>query len=174
MCNPAKQQLRFYLCVVHKSTHAIVWSANVSSPVSSSGKLKLSSSGLTLSAGDDDSDVVWSFSSDQTVSALHLHDSGNLVLVDQSNASLWESFDHPTHTFVSDQRIVSGAFLTSSVSDSDLMPGDYKMLVSESDVVLEWNNGQRYWTFSSDLETQNYIPAATVSHDDEWIGVVLV
>ncbi|KMZ73025.1 Receptor-like protein kinase like protein [Zostera marina] len=164
MCNPAKQQLRFYLCVVHKNTHTIVWSANASSPVSSSGKLKLSPSGITISAGDDVSDVVWSFYSDRTVSALRLHDSGNLVLVDKSNVSLWESFHHPTDTFVSGQRIVSGGFLTSSVSDSDLMPGDYKMVVSESDVILEWSNGQRYWAFSSDLETRNYIPAAKVSY----------
>ncbi|KMZ68672.1 S-locus receptor kinase (SRK) [Zostera marina] len=155
ICNPGNQTSRYYLCVVHKQTDTILWSANPSSPItsSSSSLLTLSVSGLTITNASHS--VVWSTAGafNGSVSALRLLDSGNLQLIDKFNVSLWTTFDYPTDTFVSGQRISVGGFLTSFVSESDLMPGDYKMVVTETDATLQWRAGQKYWALSSDLQS---------------------
>jgi hypothetical protein len=78
-----------------------------------------------------------------------LLDTGNLVLVDAGNAKLWESFDYPTDAIVVGQRIPVGKSLESSVSEDDMSLGDYRLEVTDRDVVLQWNR-MDYWKLSSD------------------------
>ena len=61
---------------------------------------------------------------------MQLDDSGNLVLLDQGNVSLWESFDYPTDTLVMRQRLPVGI---------DFSVGDYQLLLTSVDAVLQWN-----------------------------------
>lgn len=79
---------------------------------------------------------------------MQLLESGNLVLVDSRNVTLWESFEYPTDTIVTGQRMPAGKSLRSAVSDGDMSVGDYKLEVTDGDVVLQWN-GMTYWKLSN-------------------------
>uniref|UniRef100_A0A2N9G7U9 Protein kinase domain-containing protein n=1 Tax=Fagus sylvatica TaxID=28930 RepID=A0A2N9G7U9_FAGSY len=101
-------------------------------------KLSLTTNGLIVT--NQTSQVLWStpFLTSK-VAAMQLLDTGNLVLVDAGNAKLWESFDYPTDAIVVGQRIPVGKSLESSVSEDDMSLGDYRLEVTDRDVVLQWN-----------------------------------
>lgn len=81
------------------------------------------------------------------VSALRLMETGNLVLLDQSNSSLWESFNYPTDTLVIGQRLRAGEFLYSQAWSTNLSTGDYGLAITQSDALLQWHD-QTYWKLS--------------------------
>ncbi|KAL6992949.1 hypothetical protein U1Q18_011064 [Sarracenia purpurea var. burkii] len=146
--NPIPDLKYFYFSVVHADSGAVVWTANRESPISDYGKLYLTVNGLSIT--DDAGNPVWSteqFSS--PVGLLQLQESGNLVLLDQSNNSLWESFDHPTDTIVIGQRLPVGESLISAQSGANLSAGDYRFTVIAGDAIALWN-GQIYWKLSMD------------------------
>ncbi|KAL4593759.1 hypothetical protein ACB092_M014300 [Castanea dentata] len=139
---------KYYFSVVHRDTDIIIWSANRDTPMSSSDKLSLTVSGLTVT--NQAGQPPWStpqFNSD--ISAMQLLETGNLVLVDAGNNTLWESFAHPTDTIVMGQRIPVGKSLQSAVTEEDMSAGDYRLEVTDGDVVLQWNK-MNYWKLSSD------------------------
>ncbi|KAL4597015.1 hypothetical protein ACB092_12G205400 [Castanea dentata] len=139
---------KYYFSVVHRDTDIIIWSANRDTPMSSSDKLSLTVSGLTVT--NQAGQPPWStpqFNSD--ISAMQLSETGNLVLVDAGNNTLWESFAHPTDTIVMGQRIPVGKSLQSAVTEEDMSAGDYRLEVTDGDVVLQWNK-MNYWKLSSD------------------------
>uniref|UniRef100_A0A2N9IBV3 Bulb-type lectin domain-containing protein n=1 Tax=Fagus sylvatica TaxID=28930 RepID=A0A2N9IBV3_FAGSY len=114
--------------------------------MSSSDKLSLTTNGLIVT--NQTGQVLWStpFLTSK-VAAMQLLDTGNLVLVDAGNAKLWESFDYPTDAIVVGQRIPVGKSLESSVSEDDMSLGDYRLEVTDRDVVLQWNR-MDYWKLS--------------------------
>ncbi|XP_050252447.1 G-type lectin S-receptor-like serine/threonine-protein kinase At5g35370 isoform X2 [Quercus robur] len=140
---------KYYFSVVHSATNIIIWSANRNTPMSSSDKLSLTVNGLMVT--NQTGQPLWStpqFNSD--ISAMQLSETGNLVLVDAGNNTLWESFAHPTDTIVMGQRIPIGKSLQSAVTaDEDMSVGDYRLEVTDSDVVLQWNK-MNYWSLSMD------------------------
>lgn len=151
--NPRSQQTNFYLCVIHVASNAIIWSANRDAPISNSGKMNFTTKGITIV--DQDGNLKWSTPTLQSsVYALLLTEMGNLVLLDQYNGSLWESFHHPTDTIVIGQQLSVGTYLTSAVSDYDLSTGNYSLTISTSDALLQWY-GQTYWKLS--MDTKAYI-----------------
>ena len=116
--------------------------------MSSYDKLSLTVSGLIVT--NQTGQPLWStpqFNSD--ISALQLSETGNLVLVDAGNNTLWESFAHPTDTIVMGQRIPIGKSLQSA--DEDMSKGDYRHEVTGRDVVLQWNK-MNYWKLFMDLK----------------------
>ncbi|KAK7820844.1 g-type lectin s-receptor-like serine/threonine-protein kinase [Quercus suber] len=142
---------KYYFSIVHSATNIIIWSANRDRPMSSSDKLSLTVNGLTVT--NQTGQTLWStpqFNSD--ISAMQLSETGNLVLVDAGNNTLWESFDHPTDTIVMGQRIPIGKSLQSAVTDEDMSVGDYQLEVTDRDVVLQWNK-MNYWKLSRDLKS---------------------
>lgn len=144
--NPGGQQTKFYLCVIHVASNTIIWSANRDAPISSSDKMNLTTKGITIV--DQDGNLKWSTSPLKSpVYALELTNTGNLVLLDSSNGSLWESFQYPTDTIVIGQHLPVGTLLSSAVSDSDLSTGDYNLRITISDAILQWH-GQTYWELS--------------------------
>ncbi|KAK1279311.1 G-type lectin S-receptor-like serine/threonine-protein kinase [Acorus gramineus] len=148
MHNPLSQQSNFYLSVLHSASNRVIWSANRDSPVSDSAALLLSPSGLSVSAAN--ASPVWSTPRlPRPVASMRLLETGNLVLLDSANTSLWQSFDYPTDTFVSGQSLRVGADLVSSASETDFASGDYRFSVSVADAGLSWR-GQRYWSLSTD------------------------
>ncbi|XP_022766356.1 G-type lectin S-receptor-like serine/threonine-protein kinase At5g35370 [Durio zibethinus] len=151
-------QTNFYMCVIHVESNTIIWSANRDSPISNSGKMDLTIKGISIA--DPDGNLKWSTPQLQaTVYALLLTETGNLVLLDQFNDSLWESFHHPTDSIVIGQRLPVGANLSSAVSESNLSIGDYRFKVSTSDAILQWH-GQAYWKLSMDTKAyrnSNYL-----------------
>jgi hypothetical protein len=91
----------------------VVWSANPNNPVGINAGLQLTSErGLVLQ--DANGTIAWSTNiSSKFVAALNLTDMCNLVLLDEQNATIWQSFDHPTDTLVLGQKWVAGQNLTS-------------------------------------------------------------
>ncbi|KAL5846609.1 hypothetical protein ACOSQ3_010133 [Xanthoceras sorbifolium] len=151
--NPGAQQTKFYLCVIHAVSNNIIWSANRDFPIFSSGKMNLTPKGITIS--DQNGNLRWSTSPlKSAVNALLLTEMGNLVLLDQFNVSLWESFHYPTDTIVIGQHLLAGVSLFSAVSDHDLSTGNYSLTVSASDAILQWQ-GQTYWKLS--MGTKAYV-----------------
>lgn len=156
--NPGGQETRFYLCVIHVASNTIIWSANRDAPISSSGKMNLTVKGITIA--EQDGNPKWSTPAlRSSVRALLLTEMGNLILLDQFNDSLWESFRHPTDTIVIGQRIPRDTVLSSAVSDDDLSIGDYRLAITESDLILQWH-GLTYWELSMNAKAyrnSNYI-----------------
>ncbi|KAJ8773358.1 hypothetical protein K2173_028535 [Erythroxylum novogranatense] len=146
--NPGGESTNFYLCVMHVASSTIIWSANRDSPVSSSGKMSLTNNGITIA--DQDGNLKW-FTPPlrSSVHSLLLTEMGNLVLRDQFNNSLWESFKYPTDTIVIGQELSVGTMLSSAVSNDNLTTGDYRLAIADSDLMLQWH-GQTYWKMSAD------------------------
>ncbi|MBA0736130.1 hypothetical protein Gogos_009704 [Gossypium gossypioides] len=136
---PDQQLPQFYFSIIHSSTNTIIWTANRGRPISDSAKVLLTPNGLVITNNFDQ--IVWSTPSlDSPVAFLQLDDSGNLILLDQQNISLWESFNYPTDTLVRGQRLPVGI---------DFFAGEYQLLLTSSDAFLQWN-GMTYWQLSMD------------------------
>ncbi|XP_062220406.1 G-type lectin S-receptor-like serine/threonine-protein kinase At5g35370 [Phragmites australis] len=150
--NPASQQDRYYLAVLHAPSKTCVWVANRAVPITDrAAPLHLTARGISVE--DPNGTVVWSTPPfGAPVAALRLDNSGNLALLDGRNATLWQSFDRPTDSIVSSQRLPVGGILTSAASDSDLSEGDYRLNVTAADAVLTWM-GSLYWRLSNDVNS---------------------
>ncbi|KAJ6882942.1 hypothetical protein NC651_029268 [Populus alba x Populus x berolinensis] len=97
----------------------IAWSANRDHPVQSNATLQLTSGeGLVLK--DVDGSIAWSTNTTgKSVAGTNLTDTGNLVLFDDNNATVWQSFDHPTDCLLPGQNLMAGQKLTPTVSLSN-------------------------------------------------------
>ena len=91
----------------------VPWSANPNNPVRKNATLKITSKrGIVLQ--DADGTIAWSTNiGNKSVAGLLLTDTCNLMLLDENNATIWQSFDHPTDTLVHGQKLVPGQQLTS-------------------------------------------------------------
>ncbi|KAF4384026.1 hypothetical protein F8388_018778 [Cannabis sativa] len=146
--NPSPQLSNFYLWVIHVASNTIIWSANRDAPISNSGKMTLNVEGISIA--DVGGNPKWSTPPlESSVYSLQLTEMGNLILLDQFNDTLWESFQHPTDTVVIGQHLPAELFLYGSVSSNDLSTGDYRLEISASDALLQWH-GQTYWKLSMD------------------------
>ncbi|XP_018634286.2 G-type lectin S-receptor-like serine/threonine-protein kinase At5g35370 [Nicotiana tomentosiformis] len=160
--NTKSQERSYYFVIIHSESHVVVWSANRNLPISESAELRLSVDGLALF--DDSGEPIWSTkplhsrsssssSSSSSISSMQLLESGNLILMDQLNNSLWESFDFPTDTVVLGQRLPVGKSLVSSEEKDELEEGDYEFAVAKNDAVLQWNE-MTYWKLT--METKAF------------------
>ncbi|KAF8779918.1 hypothetical protein HU200_002188 [Digitaria exilis] len=152
--NPGGQQDRFYLAVLHSPSKTCVWVANRAAPITDrAAQLQLTASGISVQ--DPNGTAIWSTPAfGVPVASLRLDDRGNLALLDARNATLWQSFDHPTDTLVSSQTLpaTAAAFLASAASESDLSEGEYRLNVTAADLVLTWM-GSMYWRLSNDARS---------------------
>ncbi|KAF5949199.1 hypothetical protein HYC85_015156 [Camellia sinensis] len=87
--------------------------------------------------GDNSSDIiaaelVWSTNtSGKSVFGMNYTELGNLVLFDENNATVWQSFDHPTDSLLVGQTLFRGQKLTSGKSASNLTPGLFSFKVQD-------------------------------------------
>ena len=93
----------------------VVWSTNQKNPISINATLRLSSErGLVLQ--DANRTTMWYTSiGTKSVAGLNLSDMGNLMLLNQNNKTIRQSFDHPTDSLLLGQKLMVGQRLTSSV-----------------------------------------------------------
>ncbi|CAL9013871.1 unnamed protein product [Prunus brigantina] len=141
------------------SASTIVWVANREIPISDrfSSVLNISDGNLVLF--NEAKTPVWSthLTSTTTPSSVQavLLDSGNLVLRAHSSSSefLWQSFDHPTHTWLPGAKIGFNnitnqtQILTSWKNSRDPAPGLYSFKLDRSNsYILLWNRSKQYWT----------------------------
>ncbi|KAH7525006.1 hypothetical protein FEM48_Zijuj06G0179400 [Ziziphus jujuba var. spinosa] len=148
----SQSPLSYYLSIIHKSTNTIIWTHNPSTPISESSTLLLTINGLFIT--DASNNLIWStppFNS--PVRALQLLETGNLILVDNRNVSLWESFNHPTDTIVMGQNLDVGRSLYAPAGPTNLSTGDYRLTLSDKDLIFQWRD-QTYWMLS--METNAF------------------
>ncbi|XP_022742648.1 G-type lectin S-receptor-like serine/threonine-protein kinase At2g19130 [Durio zibethinus] len=137
-----------------------VWVANRETPVRDIyfSELKLSNGNLVLF---NESQVpIWSTNISSTNSSFVvavLEDGGNLVLRDGSNSStpLWQSLDHPTHTWLPggklslNKRTNQSQLLTSWKNSEDPAPGLFSLELDPNGTnqyFILWNKTENYWT----------------------------
>ncbi|PIA45038.1 hypothetical protein AQUCO_01700531v1 [Aquilegia coerulea] len=147
---PSEEVADFYFSIIHVESNQIIWSANRDSPISNSDKFSLTSNGFSLVR--ENGQRIWStppFNS--SVRALQLQESGNLVLIDNFNRTIWQSFDHPTDTIVVGQRLPVGTLLLSGLQNN-VLTGNYSFMLIDHDAVLQWNS-DTYWKISMDTST---------------------
>ncbi|XP_040381833.1 receptor-like serine/threonine-protein kinase SD1-8 [Oryza brachyantha] len=150
---PAVNRSRWFLGIWFTvSPDTVVWVANRDRPLSSpSGVLAISAArgGLVLLDGAGNETVVWSSSNSSAAAAgvvavvqAELLDTGNLVVRDKDGNVLWQSFEHPTNTFLpgirvgKDLRTGAEWSLSSWRSADDPSPGDFRGFAPRSPA--EW------------------------------------
>ncbi|XP_024019235.1 G-type lectin S-receptor-like serine/threonine-protein kinase At4g03230 [Morus notabilis] len=175
----------WYLKDPHKN---IVWVAHRENPVTYSSELRISDGNLVLF--NDLKIPIWSTNvrttSSDSVRAVLL-DSGNLVLTDGSNLSepLWQSFDHPTNTWLPGAKLgynkitKRSQVLTSWKNSEDPAPGlfSFKLDPRDNSYVILWNRSTKNWTSGSwngetfglapEMTSYNIYEFVFVSNDDE-------
>ncbi|XP_050285382.1 G-type lectin S-receptor-like serine/threonine-protein kinase At1g11300 isoform X2 [Quercus robur] len=138
------------------SVFTVIWVANRQKPLKdSSGILTISKEG-NLVVLNGQAEIFWSsnISNSVTNSSATLGDFGNLVLqVDTTGLVLWESFQHPSDSFLpkmklstnlrTDQRVQ----LTSWKSPSDPSIGSFSLGIDALNIpeVFVWKEGHPYW-----------------------------
>ncbi|KAL9234124.1 hypothetical protein vseg_009028 [Gypsophila vaccaria] len=86
----------------------VIWVANRDSPVKDSSALLRFSDDGNLQVTDEQDKIYWSSKALYKVSSsvAQLLNTGNLILVpEDSNATIWQSFDHPTDSFLSGAKL---------------------------------------------------------------------
>ncbi|THG03024.1 hypothetical protein TEA_013154 [Camellia sinensis var. sinensis] len=79
---------------------------------------------------------------------------GNLVLFDRNNATVWQSFDHPTDSLLVGQTLFPGQNLTSTTSSSNSTPAQVMRLEPDGHLkAYEW--GGSNWNVVADLLTSS-------------------
>lgn len=137
------------------STRSVVWVANREAPLkNSSGNFTIGSDGnlLVLDGGGS---IVWSsnLSVASNDSTAQLLDSGNLVLWSGNGKMLWQSFDHPTDTFLPgmklslDTKTGKRQIFTSWKSADDPSAGNYSLSIDPlgSPQVFMWEGTVPRW-----------------------------
>ncbi|KAH0717792.1 hypothetical protein KY285_013823 [Solanum tuberosum] len=108
----------------------LVWFANRNHPIHENGTLQLLQDG-DLVLKDVDGTLVWSTgTANKFVSGIKMMETGNLVLHDTYNQTVWQSFDHPTDALLPGQKLRSGQRLAARVSSSNWSEGNYYISVT--------------------------------------------
>ncbi|KAK1370118.1 Receptor-like serine/threonine-protein kinase [Heracleum sosnowskyi] len=143
-----KDVTMFLLAIVHLTTSRIVWSANGATPVRNTDNFVFNDDGnVILQSGGS---VIWSTDTgNEGVFAMELQDSGNLVLLGNDDIIVWQSFDHPADSLLSNQEFRQGMKLVSNPSTSNLT---YSLEIKSGDMRLYANfrNPQPYWSIRGD------------------------
>ncbi|KAF8414019.1 hypothetical protein HHK36_002018 [Tetracentron sinense] len=153
----------YYIGIWYKKVSAptYVWVANRDKPLSdsSSSELKLLEDG-NLVLLNESKILIWSTNSTSDTSnstVAMLLDTGNLALRNTLNlsVSIWESFDHPSDTWLPDGKIGLNKLtnktqlLTSWRNSEDPAPGMFTLELDPggtSQYLIHWNQSKQYWT----------------------------
>ncbi|KAG2716304.1 hypothetical protein I3760_03G118400 [Carya illinoinensis] len=111
----------------------VVWTANRDNPpLPADVKLNFTSDGrLVLQSAQADT-VIGIVSSTEGAAAASMLNSGNFVLYNSDNRTIiWQSFDHPTDTFLPGQKLTTDEVLFSSRSDTDHSTGIFRLIMQQ-------------------------------------------
>ncbi|KAL7219069.1 hypothetical protein ACSBR2_012195 [Camellia fascicularis] len=151
----------YYICMWYAkiSTLTIVWVANRDNPISDkySSVLKILDGNLVIL--NESQTLIWSTNQNSTTAntvVAVLGDDGNLILRDGSNSNqpIWQSFDHPAHTWLPSGKIAYHKLtnthqrLASWKNSEDPSTGLYSLSLdgNNSQYVIFWNGSKQYWT----------------------------
>ncbi|KAK9945998.1 hypothetical protein M0R45_011484 [Rubus argutus] len=160
----------FLLVIIHMDSGKIVWTANRGSPVSNSDKFVFDDKGgvSLLKSGS----VVWTIDTGgKTVSAMELHDSGNLALLGDDNGVVWQSFSHPTDTLLWNHDFQQGMKLESEPGSNNV---SYILEIKSGDLILSagFKTPQPYWSIGRESRKTIYkdggeVTSASIS-ENSW------
>ncbi|XP_057828701.1 G-type lectin S-receptor-like serine/threonine-protein kinase SD2-5 [Cryptomeria japonica] len=100
----------------------MVWTANREHLVQENATLELTSTG-DLVLKDSDGSLVWSTST--SAQGIMMEETGNLVLFNSSNRTMWQSFDHPADMLLLGQKLKVGQKLIANISPTNTSQGFY-------------------------------------------------
>ncbi|KAF7129731.1 hypothetical protein RHSIM_Rhsim10G0140400 [Rhododendron simsii] len=107
----------------------VVWTAKRDNPpVPSNATLAFTDGRLVLNIPPAQNTYIADV---ESISAASMLDSGNFVLYNSVRGIIWQSFDYPTDTILSGQRVMNGKQLTSSVSEGDHSTGLFRLKMQE-------------------------------------------
>lgn len=144
---------RWYFGIWYKNipVKTVVWVANKDTPISnSSGTFKFGVHG-NIVVVDEAGTILWSSNQTQAVNpVVQLLDSGNLVVLDMNQNTLWQSFDYPTDTLLPGMKLGwdldtgLDRYLTSWKNTNDPSTGSYsfKLDFHGFPEILLWNKQQ--------------------------------
>jgi hypothetical protein len=131
-------------------TKTFVWVANRENPTRNLGtsSFELTGSGR-LAVKESENRTVWQSTSGEFSTDARFLDSGNLVLLTREGTVAWQSFDHPTDTWLPGMNLTRDLFLTSWRSLFDPSPGLYSLRLNPLDYgefELVYNATNTYWS----------------------------
>ncbi|KAL5545119.1 hypothetical protein UlMin_008903 [Ulmus minor] len=116
----------------------VIWTANRDNqPVPSSTNLVFSDNGR-LVLQDKQGVRTPVFDSSQPAASASMLDSGNFVLYNSNSTIIWQSFDVPTHTLLSGQRLASGKELVSGVSETNHSSGRFQLIMQRDGNLVQY------------------------------------
>ncbi|XP_024021009.1 G-type lectin S-receptor-like serine/threonine-protein kinase At2g19130 [Morus notabilis] len=147
----------YYIGMWYKNDHSqtILWVANREKPVLDrfSSELMISHGNLVLF--NETKNPVWSTNISSTSNSVRavLQDDGNIVVSDERSV-LWQSFDHPTDTWLLGSKIgynkitKTKQVLTSWKNSEDPSLGLFSFELNPNDISYNtlWNRSRNYWT----------------------------
>ncbi|XP_056167526.1 G-type lectin S-receptor-like serine/threonine-protein kinase SD2-5 isoform X2 [Syzygium oleosum] len=143
----------FVLNIIHINSSQAIWTANRGQLVGSSDKLVFDDNGnVYLKKGNE---LVWSTgTAGKKVTAMELMDSGNLVLLGENEAILWQSFSSPTDTLVSGQEFAEGMKLKSFPNGNN-MSVYLDIVLGDLILFAGYHTPQTYWSMKGDSRRTN-------------------
>ncbi|KAJ3683543.1 hypothetical protein LUZ60_013770 [Juncus effusus] len=159
---PDNSSNNWFIGIWHGTISApkVVWVANRENPVTdpTKSKLMMSSDG-NLVLLNQSTTLVWSTNSKNTSfnsTVAVILDTGNFILRDKSNSSkiLWQSFDHPTNTWLPGGKIglnkITGMNqqLISWKDENNPSAGMFSLELDPNGMyqyIMQWNKSVQYW-----------------------------
>nr|XP_043612797.1 G-type lectin S-receptor-like serine/threonine-protein kinase LECRK1 [Erigeron canadensis] len=116
----------------------VVWTAGRNIlPISNNATIRFTNDGgLTLDGIQGQEISIVDISG---ASSASMQDNGNFVLYDGTTV-LWQSFDHPTDTLLTGQRLANGETLISSVSETDQSTGIFRLKMQNDGHLVQYPN----------------------------------
>uniref|UniRef100_A0ACD5VNE3 Uncharacterized protein n=1 Tax=Avena sativa TaxID=4498 RepID=A0ACD5VNE3_AVESA len=137
----------------------VVWSANRDRQVQLNATLSFTSGG-DLVLRDTDNSLVWSTNtSGQSVAGMTITELGNLVLFNQNNRSVWQSFDHLTDTLLPRQPVLDGMILRPNSSFADWTTSNQFYFTVLSDGLYAFAGSAQplsYYAFATSIGNNSY------------------
>lgn len=161
----------WYLGVWYSSvpTPTYVWVANRQHPTRNldTSSFVLDGSGR-LAVKQSENETVWESTNTEFSTEGRFLDNGNLVLLTREGTVSWQSFDHPTDTWLPGMNLTKVRFLTSWRSFSDPSPGLYSLRLKPPDFggfQLVHNATEVYWSTGNWTgETFANVPEMTIPY----------
>nr|GMC90309.1 G-type lectin S-receptor-like serine/threonine-protein kinase SD3-1 [Ipomoea batatas] len=125
---------------------AVVWIPGANSRVGSDSYLELTHNGALILFNSATGAIAWtSNTSNAGIESAVLRDDGNLVLLNQKNDVVWQSFNSPSDTLLPGQNLSVTKFLRGSSRSPDDSRYTLYMNVS-GQLQLRWDSSVIYWT----------------------------
>lgn len=131
-------------------TPTYVWVANREKPIMNitQSTLQICEAGK-LAIKDSQNSIIWQSTNTEKATHFSFLDTGNLVLLSTEGLPVWQSFEHPTDTWLPGMNLSSDRSLTSWKSLSDPSPGFYSLRLKPrwfNEIELVYNGSLVYWS----------------------------